>query len=356
MRRPFCSGLPRRICSISLLLAFSSLCDATGLLAQTNSVADFYHGKTVYVIAGDAAGGGFDAYARLVARHLGEHIPGHPGVIVQNVEGGGSFLAAEHIALSSPPDGTYIGAIHPTVLLDPIMGDPRKGVKRLDLAYLGSAAKNLSACFVRTDAQVHSFPDVFQNELIVGAGNQASTTREFAALLKNLLGAKLKISAGYTGNADIYLAVDRGEVQGMCGTGADGVKGLRPNWMKDGFAEPIVQESIEGDPDLNAMHVPLILSFVKDDEQRQILTLYYSQQEFGRPYVISTKVPPERKAALQTAFMDTLNDPDLLADAKKSNLNVSPIPGSEVEALVNKDYSAPPALLAKLRGALGYGQ
>ena len=320
MQHSLRNNLLRRIWGLFLLSASTGLGGMTALHAQTDSVANFYRGKTVYVVAGDAAGGGFDAYARLVARHLGDHIPGHPGVVVQNMEGGGSFLAGEHVAVSAPADGTYIGAIHPTVLLDPVMGDPKKGVKRLDLAYLGSAAKNLSACFVRTDSPVHSFPDMFQKELIVGAGNQASTTREFAAMLKNLLGAKLKISAGYTGNADIYLAVDRGEVQGMCGTGADGVKALRPNWMKDNFAEPIVQESIEGDPDLNAMHVPLILSFVKDDEQRQILTLYYSQQEFGRPYVISTKVPADRKAALQTAFLDTLKDPELLADAQKAKL------------------------------------
>ena len=346
----------RRICAALLLAVLGAFAGSHDVMAQTDSVASFYKGRTVYVLAGDAVGGGFDAYARLVARHIGKYIPGNPNVVPENLPGGGSFLAGERIAVAAPEDGTYIGALHPTVFLDPIMGDPRKKVKRLDLAYLGSASKNLSVCLARTDAPVQSFAEVFKKELIVGAGNDASTTREYAGLLKNLLGAKLKISSGYTGNADIYLAVDRNEVQGICGVGSIGVRALRPNWFKkNGAAKIIAQESIHGEPDLNAMGVPRTLDFAKTDDQRQILTLYYSQQEFGRPFVVSKKTPPERLAALQKAFMSVFSDPDFQIDAKKTNLDVSPIPGAEVESLVNQAYAAPPDILAKLRKALGYG-
>lgn len=322
--------------------------------AQSSPVADFYRGKSIYMIIGDGVGGGFDVYGRLVARYLGKYIPGNPTILPQNLPGGGSFRAAEKVAVSAPQDGTFIGAIHASTLLDPIMGDPRKKAKRLDLAYLGSASKNLAACFVRADAPVQSFADLQKKQLIVGAGNDASTTREFSSLLKNLFGAKLKISAGYTGNGEIFLAVDRGEVQGMCGAGYIGVTALRPNWLKSGFARIIVQENIHGIPALNALHIPRTLDFVKTDEQRKILEVFYSQQEFGRPFVVGAKVPPDRISALQSAFERALDDPDLRREAQAINLDISPLSATEVETFVSRAYSTPPEVLAKLRQALGY--
>jgi tripartite-type tricarboxylate transporter receptor subunit TctC len=351
----FCRSIASRICGAWLLAALCLFSATTGGAAQS-AVAEFYKGKSVYLVIGSAAGGGFDAYGRLVARHLGKYIPGNPTVIPQNLDGGGGFRASMRVAVLAPPDGTHIGAILPTTLLDPIIGDPRKKLERLDLAHLGSAGKNLAACFVRADAPVKSFNELLEKELVVGAGNMSSTTREFAALLKNVLGAKLKIAAGYTGNAQIYLAVDRGEVQGMCGTGYIGVSSIRRNWLDDKFVNVIVQESIHGHPDLNAMGVPRTLEFAKSDEQRKMLEIYYSQQEFGRPFVVSAKVPPDRLAALQKALMSTLKDSELLREAATADLAIDPIPGPEVDELVRKAYASSPQLLAKLRQALEYGQ
>jgi tripartite-type tricarboxylate transporter receptor subunit TctC len=340
----------------AVLFAASLVAGASASAAQSATVAEFYRDKPVYMVIGAAPGAGYDAYARLVARHLGKHIPGNPNVIPQTLDGAGGYRAAMRVARVAAPDGTSIAAIHPTSLLDPIMGDPRKSVERLDLAYLGSAGKDLAACFARADAPVKSFSELFERELVVGAGNEASTTREYSAILKNVLGAKLKISAGYSGNAQIYLAIDRGEVQGMCGTGYVGVAAMRPNWIKDGFIRVLAQESIHGQPDLNTMGVPLTLEFAKTQEQRQILEAYYSPQEFGRPFVVSAKVPRDRLQALQTAFMDTLRDPELLREAKAAKLEIDPLSASEVGALVDKAYATPPQVLAKLRQALGYGR
>lgn len=322
--------------------------------AQTSSVSAFYKGKSVTILVGGAVGGAFDVYGRLVARYLGRYIPGNPTIVLQNLPGGGGFRVGQRVAESAPQDGTSIALVHPPTLLDPIMGDPRKKTKRLDLAYLGSAAKNLAVCFVRADTKVKSFSELFEKQLIVGAGNDASGTREFSAILKNVLGAKLDISSGYKGNGEIFLAVDRGEVQGMCGGSYVGLAALRPNWLKDGFVKIIAQESIHGYPVLNAMKVPLTLDFAKTAEQRQILEVFYSQLEFGRPFVASAKVPAERVAALQKAFMKAMNDPDLLKEASAAKLDISPLSGPEVESLVRHVYSASPEIFTKIRKALGY--
>jgi tripartite-type tricarboxylate transporter receptor subunit TctC len=324
------------------------------VLAQP-SVGEFYKGKTIHLIIGAAVGAGYDAYSRLIARHLGKHIPGNPDIVPQNLDGAGAFRAAQRVAVTAPQDGTYVGANHPTTLLDPIMGNPKRKVARLDYAYLGSASKNLSACFFRADAPVKTFAETFDREIVIGVGTEASTTREYSAVLKNLLGAKLKMAGGYSGNGQIYLAIDRGEVQGTCGMGYTGAASLRPNWFRDGTVNVVAQESVAGDAALNAKGIPRTAQFAKTDEQRQILDIYYSQQEFGRPYVVGAKVPRERVEALQRAFMTTLADPELLQEAKKLNFDISPLPAADLEALVKKAYAAPAPILAKLRQALGYG-
>lgn len=339
----------------ALLLAASCLTSTTTVGSAQTSVAEFYKGKSIYIVVGTAAGGGFDAYARMIARHLGKHIPGNPTIIPQNLDGGGGWRATQRVAQIAPPDGTTIGAILPPTLLDPLIGDPRKKLERFDLAFLGSASKNLAACFARTDAPVQSAQDLFEKELIVGTGNATSTTFAFSTVLKNVLGAKLKLTAGYTGNAQLYVAMDRGEVQGMCGTSIIGVTSMRANWFKDKFARAILQENINGHPDLNALGVPSVLSFAKTDEQRQMLELYYSQQEFGRPYVVNAKTPPDRLAALQKAFMDTMRDPELLRESEKLQLDIDPINGPEVAALLARAYASSPGAVAKLREAMGYG-
>lgn len=341
--------------SIAVALAVHVTAVAAGAAAlHAQTPEQFYKGKTVNLVIGSAAGAGFDAYGRLVARHIGKHIPGAPQIVPQNLDGAGGFRAASRVAVSAPQDGTYIAGVYPTTLLDPVMGDPRKKVEKLNLVALGSVSKNLAACFFRADAPVKTFAETFDKEVILGAGNQGSTTRQFASVLKNVLGVKLKISAGYSGNAQVYLAVDRNEVQGMCGTGYVGVTSLRANWLKEGFVNIVAQESLKGIPELNAKSVPLTLSFAKTEEQRRILQVFYSQQEFGRPFITGGAVPADRIAALQKAFMDTMKDPELLEDAKKSKLEVEPITGAEVDKLVQIAFSTPPELLSKLRQTLEY--
>ncbi|HEU0072069.1 MAG TPA: hypothetical protein VFS04_12305 [Alphaproteobacteria bacterium] len=323
--------------------------------ASDRKVADFYKGNTVYVVIGSAVGGGFDFYGRAVGKFMAKYIPGNPTVVPQNLPGAGSFNAAARVAVTAPQDGTYIGAIQPTAILDPVLGDPSKGAKKLDLAFLGNAAENIEGCFLRTDAPAKNFADIFNNEIVLGASNGASSTREYPSILKNVLGMKIKIVTGYPGNADIFLAIDRNEVQGMCGSSILNVIASRPKWFADDMVRMV---SHQGSKPLPAMKetegVQPAVNYAKTAEQRQILDLYDLGGRFGRPWVTGATVPPERVAALRTAFMKSLNDPELQKEVIARGLEVSPMSGEEVQKLVSAVYAMPPELLQKTRHALGY--
>lgn len=323
--------------------------------AEDAKVADFYRGKTIYMVIGSATGGGFDAYARIIGRYLPRYLPGHPSVVPQNLPGGGGFSAGYRVAVTAPQDGTFIGAIHPTTIVDPILGDPRKGAKPLDLAYLGSASTDLEACFLRTDAPAKSFQDGFKTDIILGAGNQASSSREYPALLNAVLGMKMNIIGGYSGTSQIMLAMERGEVQGTCGTGYSSVIGVRPNWISSGFARIISYQGDEPHPEIPAMAgVKPAVSYAKTEEQREILNLYDAQEKFGRPYVTGAGVPRDRLQALRAAFIAALNDPDLRQEVTGMGLEISPVSGEAVQSMVAAIYSAPPDIIKKTRSALGY--
>jgi tripartite-type tricarboxylate transporter receptor subunit TctC len=348
-------ALPLRISALLLLTV--SPCAFAGDTPHDghDKVADFYRGNTVYMVIGSASGGGFDAYARIIGKYMTRYIPGNPIVVPQNMPGVGGFAAGARVAVTAPQDGTYIGAIHPTTIVDPVLGDPRKAAKALEFAYLGSATEELEACFLRTDAPAKSFEDGFHKEIIIGAGNQASSTREYPALLKEVLGMNLKIVGGYSGTAQIMLALERGEVQGMCGASYLNVVATKPSWFTDNFVKAISYQGNKDHPELDKLAgIKPAVAYATTDEQRQILNIYDSQEKFGRPYVTGAKVPPERIAALRTAFLSALKDPQLVKEFEALGLDISPVSGEVVHELVAKVYSASPEILRKTRAALGY--
>jgi tripartite-type tricarboxylate transporter receptor subunit TctC len=345
----------RAIVTVSMLLAVPIADGAARSASADSAVADFYRGKTLSMVIGSATGGGFDAYARLIGRYMTKHLPGNPGVVPQNLPGSGGFNAGYRVAVQAPQDGTHVGAVHPTTIVDPVLGDPRKSAKPIDFAYLGSASTDVEACFLRTDAPIKSMREAYDKEVILGASNLASSSREYAALLKHVLGMKVNIVSGYNGTAQIILAVDRGEVQGLCGASYLGVVAARPDWFTNNFVRVVSYQGNKTHPDYKWMAgaVPTV-TLAKTDEQRQILTIYDSQEEFARPYVTGPTVPRVRIEALRLAFMSALDDSDLRREAAALGLQISPVSGAEVQALVNNIYNAPPELLRKIRVALGY--
>ena len=320
-----------------------------------DAVAQFYQGKQIRLLIGSSAGGGYDTYARAIARYLPKYIPGNPTIVPVNMPGAGSKAATSNLYAVAPKDGTVIGAIFPGAIMEPLLGT--KGPVKYDpkkLIYLGSATRDVYLCIARTDSPVKSFNDVLSKELTVGSSAAGASTHDFPALLDNVVGAKFKVVSGYPGSHEILLAIEKNEVQGVCGVAWPSITAQHMRWLTENFAKIIVQESAVGHPEMNKMGVPLAVSFAKTPEQRQILELVYSQTTFGRPYALPPDVPADRVAALRKAFFAVLSDKDLLADATRMHLDISPLHGEEMQALIGKLYSTPPELVQKAKAALVY--
>lgn len=338
--------------AIALLLAFSALC-ASPALAE-DSVASFYRGKTVTIIAASSPGGGYDLYARLIARVLGKHIPGNPAVVVANMPGAASNVAAAHIYNVAPKDGTVIGALFMGAVVEALFsGKVRPTHDMSKFQYIGNANKDFYVCLIRTDAAVKSFSEAFEKEVVVGGTAEGASTRDFPVLLKNLLGVKFKVVAGYPGSREINLAIERGEVEGGCGETWSSVAATYPAWFRENKVKVLVQEDGEGYPELNKQGVPRTRDFAKTAEQRQILDLIYSQTTFGRPYVVAPEVPKDRVDALRNAFMAAMTDPELVAEAQRIHVDVLPVAGEKLQTMIASLYLTPPDLLKKARAALG---
>ena len=342
--------MPRKI--VALVASFFACCWALPVAAQ-DAVAQFYRGRTVTIVIGASAGGGYDTYGRLLARFFSKHMPGNPSVVTQNMPGAGGNVMSAFVANVAAKDGTMIGATYPTTILDPLIGEnPTGKYDPSKLNYIGSANNDIRLCYVRTDAPVKTFADAFTHELILGATADGGATRDFPVMLNNVLGTKFKVVAGYPGTREIGLAIENGEVQGECGNGWSSLISTHPDWLRDHKVNILAQEETNGYPELNKQGVPRTVDFAKTPEQRQILELVYSQEVFARPFMVATEVPEDRVEALRKAFMETWADPDLLAEAKKINLDVAPISGAEVQALIAKIYATPPAVIAKAKDAL----
>jgi tripartite-type tricarboxylate transporter receptor subunit TctC len=327
---------------------------ATSAIAQ-DSVEQFFRRKTVTITIGSAVGGGYDGYGRLVARHLGKHIPGNPTVVAQNMPGAGSNKAAGYIALQAPKDGTAIGAIQPGAVLWSLLFDQPVPHDASKLVSIGSATRDVYLCLVRSDTGVKSFQEVLgQKEVIIGAAQEGSAIRDMPTVLVNILGAKLRLVTGYAGSREVMIAIERNEVQGICGMGWSSISMQHTDWLKSGFIKILAQEDLRGQPEVTQMGVPLTLSFARSEEDRQAMELIYSQSLFGRPFVLPPGVPAERVAALRGAFMATLADKDLIADAAKSKLELAPMSGEDMQALVAKLYALPPRISERAKQALVY--
>jgi tripartite-type tricarboxylate transporter receptor subunit TctC len=326
----------------------------TATAAAQDAVADFYRGKTVRITVGAAAGGGNDTYARLMARQFGKYIPGNPLVIIQNIPGAGSNKAASYVALQAPKDGTAIGAIQPSAVLQPLLSDVKLPHDPSKFIALGSASSGVYLCLVRADAPVKTFAETFSKEVLIGTPGEGSTLREMPILLVNVLGAKLKLIGGYAGSSEILIAIERNEVHGICGMGYSSISMQRGEWLRDGTLRILVQEDMKGHPEVNKLGVPLAPSFAKTDEDRQVMEMLYGKNEFGRPFVLPEGVPADRVAALRKAFVAAMQDPQTVAEAKKLGMDLGEMEGGAMQALVTRLYGLPPRVIERAKQALVY--
>jgi len=342
--------MPMGVCVRSAIAGLAALLFAANAAAQ--DAETYFKGKQISVVVGSSAGGGYDTYARLLARTIGPAIPGNPTVVVQNMSGAGSNRAAGFIYSVAPKDGTAIGAIFPGVILQPLLSEQPVPHDPSKFNYLGSANSDVYVCYVRSDAPVTTFKDVLSRELIIGASNPGATTYDLPLLLNNVLGAKFKIVTGYPGSREITLALERGEVQGACGIGWTGIEVMHPDWFTKDRVRVLVQLSTKGHADLNARNVPRAAEFAKNEDDRKTIELVFSQGIFGRPYVLPPGVPADRLAALRKAFITALSDKSLREEAARMQLDVDPMPGEELQSLISSIYATPRHLIERARQAL----
>ena len=330
--------------------AASILILLTGVsLGFAQSPAEFYKGKNIELYIGYSIGGGYDLYARVLARHIGKHIPGNPTIVPKNMEGAGSLRLANWLARVAPRDGTVFGTVGRGVPFDPLLGLPGTQFKAPDFSWIGSANNEVSICTSWGTSQITKIEDVFTKQMIIGGTGPSDDTVQFPEVLNGVLGTKFKIISGYPGGNDVVLAMERGEVEGRCGWSWSTITATHPDWVKDKKIHLLVQLALEKHPDLP--NVPVIVDFAKTTEQRQIIKLIFARQVVGRPYLAPPGIPKDRLEILRKAFMETMVDKDFLADANKSKLEIAPVTGDKVEALVKEIYETPPAVAQKA-GAL----
>jgi len=275
-------------------------------------------------------------------------------VIVQNIPGAGSNKAASYVALQAPRDGTVIGAVQAIAITQPLISDQPVPHDPSKLIMLGSANRSVYFCVVRSDAPVKSFQEAFEKEAIIGTSSEGASLRDYPIMLINVLGVKLRVIGGYTGSREIMIAMERNEVQGMCGMDWSSFVTQQRAWISSGFARLLAQEDLDGHPEMNKMGVPLTISFAKTEEDRQIMEMIYSQNLFGRPYLMPPGVPADRIAALRGAFAAMLQDKALLAEAERLGLDIAPLGGEELQALVARLYALPPKIIARAKQSLIY--
>ncbi len=316
-------------------------------------VADFYKGKTVQIIVGTSAGGGYDIFARALARHMGRHVPGAPKFIVANMPGAGSNVMSAHVVNAAPKDGSVIGAPFATQPLAAVFEnvaklrfDPRR------LHYLGSATTGHYLCVVRPDAPATRLADMMTTEVVMGGTAENGSTGYLPILLNNVIGTKFKVVFGYPGSREITAAIERGEVHGMCGLGVTTLAGQYAGLLKDGKIQVLAQESVEGSPELNKQGVPRTGDFAKTDEARMILEIIYSQGVFARPYFVAEETPSARVTALRKAFDATWSDPETLAEMTRFGHEVDPTSGEDVQKLLARIYASAPDLLERAHTAI----
>jgi tripartite-type tricarboxylate transporter receptor subunit TctC len=320
------------------------------LAASPVDAADFYAGKTIDFIIGADVGGGFDTYARAIARHLPRFIPGDPSIVPKNQPGAGSGRAAAFLYGVAPKDGTAIGAVFPGAIVGPLLDDRAQPLyDPTKFQYLGSADSAARVCITHERSRIKRFEDALAHKTIMGARAAGGSTRDYANMLKKTTGAMFDQVAGYKGSAEIFLAMERGEVDGMCGLDWASLKSQRPDWVRNRTVNILVQVNLEPEAELSRLGVPQIWKFIANDDDKKAVELIIGQQVFARPYLAPPGVPVEALATLRTAFAATMRDKDFLADAERARIDVVASTGERVQQLVEQLYAAPRATVERAK-------
>ena len=317
--------------------------------ASADELEQFYKGKTIRVVIGHSAGGGYDLYARLLSKYLRKHVPGQPTIVPQSMTGAGGLRVTNYLYEAAPKDGTVIGTFSRSIPTIPLITPPGTFDAR-KFAWLGSMASETSLCLTGEKSAVKTWQDMLTKPSIMGGQAVGTDSDIYARLYKNVLGAQIKIVSGYPGTTEITLAMERGEVDGICGLSWGTVKVSHPGWRKNKSVNFLLQAGLKKDPDLP--DVPFAMDLVDEPEKKQILYLHFAPQAMGRPFAAPPDIPADRKAALIRAFDNTMKDPELLAEAARLGMEIDPMAGSEIDGLLAQIYSTPSGVVVKAAQAI----
>jgi tripartite-type tricarboxylate transporter receptor subunit TctC len=319
--------------AVAVLSAFALAATSPALAQEPN-----FAGRNVTMLIGFGPGGGYDQWGRVVARHIGKHLPGKPNVVPQNMPGGGSFNAANNIYSVAPKDGSVMAIVARDAPLGPIGGFAGARFDPLKLTWLGTPTTETNVCFMHSRAKVKTFDDLLQHEAIIGNTGAGTGTYTYPKALNGLLGANFKLISGFPSSSDVILAMDRGEVDGVCES-YDSAYSKRPDWFDKRIVNVLFQAGVEPNPEVK--NAPFLLDLIKNPEHKLALEFLYAGQGIGRPFIAPPDMPPAVVKALREAFSATMKDPDFIADAKKLKLDVHPEDGQKLEALIRHIYATP---------------
>src|SRR5262245_54134920 len=323
-------------CCMALLLASVS--------ARADAVSDFYTGKSVNLVIGYAPGGGYDLYARTLARHMARYIPGSPSIVVQNMPGAGSIKAANFLYTIAPKDGSTFGGFSRGAVIDPLLGRG-EGTQydAVKFSWLGSISNEVGVCAFRSAAGIKTWQDMRSKPFIIGATGAGADADVFPTVLRKMFKLPMKVVSGYGSAAEAVIAIKRGEVDGRCGWSWSSLVSWNRGMYESRQIDVVLQLALHKLDELP--HVPLVMDVAETADQRTALKLIVSRQTMARPYVTPPGVPAERLAALRAAFNATMKDAAFLADAKRQDLEVRPISGAAADALIKEVYATPPEIV-----------
>jgi tripartite-type tricarboxylate transporter receptor subunit TctC len=342
-RRARTRNLARRLHARAAGIAFALLISAQP--AHAAGAGDFYKNRSVSIIIGYSVGGGYDTYGRLLARYLGEHIPGRPNVVPQNMPGAGSIKAANYIYGVATKDGTAIATFGRTIPVAPLLAVSGATFDGTKFTWLGSISRDTSLCVTSAKSEIKTWDDFLAKPSTLGGEGAGADPDVFAHLYKNVFGAKSKLVTGYPGTNDIALAMERQEVDGFCGLSWSTLKSVHPDWLNNKSINIIVQAGLTKEPQLP--DVPLAIALARTQEQLQIVKLVAVSQEIARPFAAPPGLPADRRTALIAAFDQTLKDPAFLAEAKTQGLDIDPVSAERIDALLAEVYATPRNVIDK---------
>ena len=338
------SNMPNMTRTAQLLTAIAS---AT-LAAVPATAADYYAGKTISFVVGTDTGGGFSIYARAIAKHLPRYIPGNPMIVIRNMPGAGGAVASTWLYQNASRDGTVIGSVSPNAILAKLLGEGRTGYDPEKFNYLAGAERSTRLCVTFHRSRVRTLKDALSHDSIIGATTVGSPTREYAAIMRRTLGARFEIVSGYKGPADLFVAMERGEIDGVCGIDWSALKAQQPDWLRERKLNLLVQGALTPHPELPG--VPTPWAYIKDDTDRKAVELMVEfQQTFGRTYMAPPGVPAQLVHILRSAFTAVLRDPDFLTEARLLRIDVTPQAGAEIQRIVEALHVAPRQVVERLK-------